>query len=68
MKTRLPDQLPFPERFSIRTEEAISADKIRSVRRQLVADLGSFYYSLSNHPLQGAYKRMALAVCNILLI
>ena len=27
VKTRLPDQLPFPDRFSIRIEEAISADK-----------------------------------------
>ena len=51
-KERLPDQLTFPDRFSIRVEEAISADNILSVRRQLISDLGSFYYALSKHSLQ----------------
>jgi len=27
-------------------------------------DLGSFYYALSKHPLQGDYKRMTLGVCD----
>ena len=62
VKERLPGHLPFPDRFSIRVEEAISSDNILSVRRQLISDLGSFYYALSKHPLQGDYKRMALAI------
>ena len=63
-KERLPGHLPFPDRFSIRVEEAISNHDILSVRRQLICDLGSFYYALSKHPLQGDYKRIALAVCD----
>ena len=64
VKERLPHHLPFPDRFSIRVEEAITSDNILSVRRQLISDVGSFYYALSKHPLQGDYKRMALAVCD----
>lgn len=64
VKERLPGHLPFPDRFSIRVEEAICNNNILSVRRQLISDLGSFYYALSKHPLQGDYKRMALAVCD----
>ena len=43
---RLPGHLLFPDRFSIRVEEAISSDNIPSVRRQLISDLWSFYYAL----------------------
>ena len=63
-KTRLPDHLPFPDRFSITVEQAISANQVLSVRRQLISDLGAFYFALSKHPLQGDYKRMALLICN----
>ena len=58
------DHLPFPDRFSIRIEEAVSADQVLSVRRQIIVDLGSFHYALSKRPLLGDYKRMALAIYN----
>jgi len=64
VKQRLPAHLSFLDKFSIRVEEAISSDIILSVRKQLFSGLGSFYYALSKHPLQGDYKRMALAVCD----
>ena len=64
VKTGLPDHLPLPDRFSIRIEEAVSADQVLSVRRQIIVDLGSFHYALSKRPLLGDYKRMALAIYN----
>ena len=67
VKTRLPDQLPFPDTgvgFLSELRKPFLLIKVLFVRRQLVADLASFYYALSKHPLQGDYKRMALAVCN----
>ncbi len=59
----LPDHLPFPERFSIRVENAIRDGNVLSVRSQLIADISTFYYGLASHPQQGDYKRMALLTC-----
>ena len=63
-KARLPDHLPFPDHFSIRVEEAIALNQVLSVRKQLISDIGAFYFALSKHPLQGDYKRMALRICD----
>ena len=63
-ETKLSDELPFPNKFSIKVQKAIDADKVLSVRRELIAELASFYSTLSKYPHQGDYKRMALKVCD----
>ena len=63
-KARLPDHLPYPDHFSIRMEEAIASKQVLSVRKQLISDIGAFYFAPSKHPLQGDYKRMALRICD----
>ena len=63
-KARLPDHLPFPDHFSIRVEEAIASNQVLAVRKQLISDIGAFYFALSKHPLQGDYKRIALRICD----
>lgn len=59
----LPQNLPFPERLSIKVEAAISNGSVVHERTQLIADVGTFYYGLSRHPRQGDYKRIAILVC-----
>ena len=59
----LPLHLPFPDRYSIKVEKAIEAGNVLPVRRQLIADLATFYHGLCSEPLQGDYKRMALKAC-----
>lgn len=62
--TKLSDELPYLDKFSIKVQEAIDDDKVLSVRRQLIAEVGSFYLTLSKYPQQGDYKRMAVKVCD----
>ncbi|XP_028395728.1 uncharacterized protein LOC114519757, partial [Dendronephthya gigantea] len=59
----LPQNLPFPERLSIKVEAAINNGSVASERTQLIADIGTFYFGLSHHPRQGDYKRIAILVC-----
>lgn len=61
--TTLPQNLPFPESFSIRVQLAIKNGSVAPERTQLIADVGIFYYGLSSHPKQGDYKRIAILVC-----
>ncbi len=55
----LPTELPTPQRFSIKVEEAIRQKQVLAVRLQLIKDVGHFYYGLCRHPKQGDYGRMA---------
>lgn len=59
----LPYDLPIPDRFSIKVEEAISRNEILNARLQLIKDAGNFYYGLCKHPKQGDYGRMAKKLC-----
>ena len=59
----LPTVLPFPKRFSVRVETAISAGNVLPVRRYLIADVGSFYLGLTSHPSPTDYKRVAVLLC-----
>lgn len=59
----LPLHLPFPDRFSIKVEKAIESGNVLPVRRQLIADLATFYHGHCSEPLQGDYKKMALKAC-----
>ena len=59
----LPDHLPFPNKFSMKVEAAIAQGNILIARKQLISDVGMFYYGMATHPYQGDYKRIAIKVC-----
>ena len=59
----LPFNLPFPDRFSIKVEMAIADGNVLPARRQLVADIATFYHGICQTPLQGNYKRIAVKMC-----
>ena len=59
----LPNPLPFPSNFSIAVQQAIDKGSVLPVRRQLISDIGLFYFGLTSHPQQGDYKRIALLIC-----
>lgn len=61
----LPYDLPFPGRFSVPVEEAISQKNVLPVRLKLIKDVGAFYYGICKHPKQGDYGRIARKLCDV---
>lgn len=59
----LPTHLPFPDRFSIKVENSIANGNVLSARKQLIADIGQFYYGIASHPIHGDYRKMAIRTC-----
>lgn len=59
----LPLNLSFPDKFSIRVKSAITAGNVLPVRRQLIADIATFYHGLCSTLRQGDYKRIAMKMC-----
>ena len=63
----LPTHLPFPDRFSIKVENSIANGNVLSARKQLIADIGQFYYGIASHPMTVAAFRCQKPAMSVLL-